>query len=220
MLATVNRWNTREKAVYLAVSLKGSAVNVLSGIPSGQLYDYNTLLAAIEARFGNGHQAELNRMKLKNRVRKREGLTELAEDVEKLIRLAYPDADPAMMEVLGIDHFIDALQEEEMRLKVRQSCPKTLREAVQTSLELESFQLASRQRSRTVRGVKIDSSSESEADTTAAYFQKQVLGCLREGLQEVLSQYSTVRENVRSRHQDISREGSNSSVGAVTNLGM
>ena len=39
---------------------------------------------------------------------------ELAEDVEKLIWLAYPEADPAMMEVLGID---DALHEE-MRLKV------------------------------------------------------------------------------------------------------
>ena len=57
-------------------------------------------------------------MKLKNRVRKREeGLTELAEDVEKLIRLAYPDADPAMLELLGIDYFINALHEEEMRLK-------------------------------------------------------------------------------------------------------
>ena len=52
-------------------------------------------------------------MKLKNRVRKREeGLTELAEDVEKLIRLAYLDADPAMMEVLDINHFINALHEE------------------------------------------------------------------------------------------------------------
>ena len=91
MLATVNGWNTQEKAAYLAVSLKGAAVNVLNGIPADQLYNYNTLLAALEARFGSGHQAELNRMKLKNRVRKREeGLTELAEDVEKLIRLAYP----------------------------------------------------------------------------------------------------------------------------------
>ena len=48
--------------------------------------------------------------------------TELAKDVE---RLEYPDADPAMME-LGIDHFINALHEEEMWLKVEQSCPKTL----------------------------------------------------------------------------------------------
>ena len=131
--------------MFLAVSLKEAAVNVLNGIPTDKVYDYDTLLAALEACFGNGHQAELNRMKLKNRVRKREeGLTELAEDVEKLIRLAYPDADPAMMEVLGIDHFIDALHEEEMRLKLRQSRPKTLREAVQTALELESFHLASR----------------------------------------------------------------------------
>ena len=146
MLSTVNGWSTLEKAVYLAVSFKRAAVNVLNGMPADQLYDYDTLLAALEARFGNSHQAELHRMKLKNRVRKREeGLTELAEDVEKLIRLAYPEADPAMMEVLGIDHFIDALHEEEMRLKLRQSRPKTLREAVRTALELESFHLASRE---------------------------------------------------------------------------
>ena len=64
-------------------------MNVLNGIPCDRLYDYDTLLAAPEACFGNGHQAELNRMKLKNRVRKREeGLTEIAEDVEKLIWLA------------------------------------------------------------------------------------------------------------------------------------
>ena len=48
-------------------------MNVLNGIPADQLYDDNTLLAALEARFGNSYQAELNRMKLKNRVRKRGG---------------------------------------------------------------------------------------------------------------------------------------------------
>jgi hypothetical protein len=64
----------------------------------------------------------------------------LAEDEEKLIQLAYPNIDPAMMEVLGVDHFIDALHEE-IWLKVRHSRPKTLRHAVRTSLELESFQL-------------------------------------------------------------------------------
>ena len=79
MLATVNGWSTQEKAANLAVSLKGAGVNVLNGIPADQLYDYDTLLSALEACFGSGHQAELNRMKLKNRVRKREeGRTELA----------------------------------------------------------------------------------------------------------------------------------------------
>ena len=85
--------------------------------------------------------------------------------MEMLIRLAYPHADPTMLKLLGIDHFIDTLHKEEMRLKVRQSHPKTLRETVQTALELESFHLASRQRPRSVRGVKIDHSSESGSST-------------------------------------------------------
>ena len=182
MLATVNRWTGQEKATYLAVSLKGIAVNVLNGIPPDKLYDYDALTVALEARFGNGHQAELHRMKLKNRVRKREeSLTELAEDVEKLLRLAYPGADAMMLELLGVDHFIDALHDEEMRLKVRQSRPKTLREAVKAALELESFQLASRQRLRPVRGAKVEIPVDSEANTMAE-FQKQLLEMVQQAL--------------------------------------
>ena len=48
------------------------------------------------------HQTELNRTKLKARVRQRdEGLPELAEDVERLARLVYPDAPASMIEVLA-----------------------------------------------------------------------------------------------------------------------
>lgn len=119
--------------------------------PTDKLYDYDTLLAA-----------ELNRMKLKNRVRKREeGLTDLTEDVEKLILLAY--ADPAMMEVQGIDHFIDALHEE------TESSQNFARGSPGVGIFL------SRQRTIPVRGAKIDCSSEPEETTIAAEFQKQVL---------------------------------------------
>ena len=44
---------------------------------------------------------------------------------------------------------------------MRQSYPKSLKEAVQTALELDSYHLASR-----VWGVKIDHSSESEGSST------------------------------------------------------
>lgn len=50
MFTTVNGWSSQDKATYLAVSLKGIAVNVLNGIP----HDYNALTAALEARLGNG----------------------------------------------------------------------------------------------------------------------------------------------------------------------
>ena len=65
MLAHMNRWTEVEKATYLAVSLKGPALTVLSNLPSEHLYNYSSLVSALDARFGSSHQAELHRMKLK-----------------------------------------------------------------------------------------------------------------------------------------------------------
>ena len=163
LLAGVNRWSNTEKATYLAVSLRGPAATVLTNLPPEQRCDYRALTAALESRFGSMHQTELNRTKLKARVRQRdEGLPELAEDVERLARLAYSDAPASMIEVLAKDQFVDSLPEEDMRLRIRQSRPKTLREALETALELESYQLASKQRSRTVREARLEEGSYQE----------------------------------------------------------
>ena len=120
MLANVNCWTEVEKATYLAVSLKGPALTVLSNLPADNLYNYSSLVTALDARFGSSHQAELHHMKLKSCIQKREeGLAELAEDIERLARLAYPTAPPTMLELLAKDQFIDALQDGDMRLRLR-----------------------------------------------------------------------------------------------------
>ena len=104
MLANVKCWTEAEKATYLAVSLKGPALTVLSNLPAANLYNYSSLVTALDSRFGSSHQAELHRMKLKSRIRKREeGLAELAVDIERLARLAYPNAPPTMLELLAKD---------------------------------------------------------------------------------------------------------------------
>ena len=74
---------------------------------------------------------------------KEETVPELAEDVKRIARLVYPDAAEPMIETLAKDQFIDALHED-TRLKLRQRRPGSLREALETALELESYQLASR----------------------------------------------------------------------------
>ena len=96
-------------------------------------------------------------MKLRTRNRRsEESLPELVEDIERLARLAYPEATPTMLEVLAKDQFIDSLAEEDIQLRLRQSRPESLRQALETALELESYQLASRQRSRAVREVQLE----------------------------------------------------------------
>ena len=47
----------------------------------------------MENRFGNARQVELNRTRLRSRMKRREeSLPELAEDIEQLTRLAYQGA--------------------------------------------------------------------------------------------------------------------------------
>ena len=59
------------KAAFLATSLEGSAVNVLGGMDSSTRQRYSALVAALETRFGEAGQQELNRMQLRARRRRK-----------------------------------------------------------------------------------------------------------------------------------------------------
>ena len=68
-------------------------------------------------------------MQLKARTHRREeSLAELAEDVEHLVRLAYPEVAEAMV-VMEKDQFVDTLPDEDMRLCIHQNKPATLRDS-------------------------------------------------------------------------------------------
>ena len=55
--------------------------------------------------------------------RRDETLPELAEGIERLTRLTYPEAAEAMVVVLAKNQFIDALPDEDMHLRIRQESP-------------------------------------------------------------------------------------------------
>ena len=159
MLSEMNGWDSSDRASYLAISLRGPAMGVLTSLQPELRQDYRALVAALDIRFGVAHQMELNRAKLRSRMRQRnESLAELAEDVERLSRLSYPDTSMEMVDVLAQDQFLDALPDE-LRLRVRLTRPPSLRKALEAALELESFELASRQR-KIVREVTLDENGE------------------------------------------------------------
>ena len=134
----MNGWVDEEKATFLATWLSGNATLVLSNLSNQDRRDYLVLVAALTSRFGVMQQAELARAKLKNRLRRKgETLPELVECVESLTRTAYPDATSELQDVLGRNHFLDALTDEDLRLRIWQAKPRSLRGALETALELE-----------------------------------------------------------------------------------
>lgn len=140
MLANAMGWDEAERGLQLVSCLRGPAVEVLGHLSSEQRSSYLCVVEGLQRRFGQQHQAEVYRARLKGRVRGRgEPLPALAQDMESLVRRAYPMAPEDMVAVLSCDHFIHALQQQQLQIYVKQAHPRDLREALARAMELESF---------------------------------------------------------------------------------
>ena len=169
LLAELNGWAETSKAIYLAASLRGPAQSVLGDLDEDRRRSYSALTAALGQRFGPENQTELFRVQLKNRLRRKdETLPELAQAIRRLTRQAYPSANYQLQETLSKEHFIDALNDTDIRWRVFQSRPSSLEDAVRVAVELEAFQVADRQRvwSRKPTARVINADNDSRMKTT------------------------------------------------------
>ncbi|CAG2246143.1 unnamed protein product [Mytilus edulis] len=163
MISELNCWTDNQKAMFLATSLSGNAQSVLADIDPIKRKDYQSICAALTSRFGTENRTELFRVQLKNiRKRRDQELPELAQHIKRLSRKAYPKAQQELQEMLSRDHFIDALDDADTRLRIHQAHPKTLDDAVKLAVELEAFYIADKQRDKpsSVRNFAISENSE------------------------------------------------------------
>ena len=118
LLAELNVWDSKTKALLLASSLSGNARAILYEITNGERHDFDSLVTSLKNRFGSVNRAEVFRAELQTRVRfKNESLPELAQSIKKLTRRAYPGTSPLVRDTLALDSFIDAIPETEVRLR-------------------------------------------------------------------------------------------------------
>ena len=68
----------------------------------------------------------------------------MAQDIRRLVNLAYPSAPGDIKETLAKEQFIDSLSNSEMRLRIKQARPLNLNDAVRHAVELEAFNRAER----------------------------------------------------------------------------
>lgn len=138
--ACLNHWSEAEKGMYLAVYLRGQAQGVLGNLAETLQMNFRALSKALEERFSPGNQTELYRAQLRERRQKaNETIPQLGQDVRRLTRLAYPTAPADVCETLAKGYFIDALTSEDMRLRIKQSRPQDLNDAIRHAVELDAF---------------------------------------------------------------------------------
>ena len=135
--ALLNQWTKREKAIFLAVSLKGQAQSVLSD--TRNIGDYYEMVRLLELRFGPSGKAEMYLSQLRGRSRKpNESLQVLGCAIRRLTQFAYPEHDYLAQDRLARMHFGDAIQNPEVRMRLFNAHSSNLRVATEIEAFLES----------------------------------------------------------------------------------
>ena len=134
-----NRWDVQTIRDRLANSLRGPALSVLADLNTQERLDYSSLVRALAGHFGRTRLQPNYRIQLKTRKQQsNETLSDLANDIERLVRGAYPDELRVQRDQKAVEVFIDALSSRDLAKLIMLSKPPNLQHAVATALQLEA----------------------------------------------------------------------------------
>jgi hypothetical protein len=211
--ARFNRWSNEDCCFWLQWSLKGRAQQVLWDLPSAQLGSYQNLVRALRERYGSDHQGELYRIELRNRRRApKESLSDVMQDIRRLMVLAYTATSSDMWESIAINSYLEALNDPLLALEVRKRGPTTLEMAYRESLLLEGFIKASesaraeethgrrKEQARTAVPSSAKSLAAEQAEEQA--WRKEIVR-MQQDLQQQLIKHTEYQERHNQRLMDL-----------------
>ncbi|KAK3083388.1 hypothetical protein FSP39_021383 [Pinctada imbricata] len=163
IVAEINGWSYQSKSLYLAGSLSGGARALLNDIETAKQRDFDSVVEALNKRYGTINRAEVYKTELQTRVRRKgETIPELAQSITKLAKKAYPNTTKEMIEVLALDYFTDALTDSDIRLRLKEVGPKSISEAEKIAVRLEAYRLADKQWGKQVRVLSTENEKSPE----------------------------------------------------------
>ena len=124
----------------LRSSLTGNALSILWDLGSVKDYSYEELVDMLKASYGSKGQTDTYRLQLRTRRQSRgESLSNLMQDIRKLMALAYPGKMSELIEEIARYVLIEALYDRNLALQVLTKEPKSLDEAFQIPVKLHSY---------------------------------------------------------------------------------
>ena len=161
----INGWTPEQRRQFLPIRLKGGPRDTYRSLTTEQKSSYDTLKATLTSRFEPFDQTELYRTEFRSRLRRgNERLLEFGMAVRTLASRAFPKMAVDQRDLLAQDQFIDVLNEDSFRLRVRRSKPTSLDDAIRVALEFEAIDTAEQRR----QGTTSSSVASSYRPTTAS----------------------------------------------------
>ena len=137
-MAQLYQWSEREQVLFLETSLQGAAADIVYELePTTTIGEMKDML---RLRFGMEKQGEVTRTELQHTRRQPgEPLQQLYRTVKKLMSVGYPGPATSVKNWMGRDHFLRALNDDQLSVQVAIQKPQTLEEALMAALELEAL---------------------------------------------------------------------------------
>lgn len=201
--SVVNDWSSEESAVFLSAALRGQAQKILHGMSDDDCRDYNKLVARLELSFGVETQQELHQARLLNRHQlEGESLRSLAADIRDSCSLAYQDLPPSAIERFCVQHFIDAINDHDDRMRLRREKPRSLDEALATACELEAFRLLETSKRKAVNMRSITTENENKMANTSQVAQLDIQEKFDQLKQQQEKQFNNLCSQIQQLLQD------------------
>ena len=142
--AEYNDWTSKDKAAQLKCCLTGVAGQLIWDSGQPEALTFGDLSEKLRRRFGSQDQQEKFQAELRARRRRQgESLAELYQDIRRLMTMAYPgEGTSSLCEQIAKDHFIAALADRGLELKVREREPRDLEAAFKHAVRLEAYERA------------------------------------------------------------------------------
>ena len=103
---------------------------MLANLSADDRMDFPKLVAALENRFGVKHQQQQSRVLNTMKRKKSEPLQELVENIERRVRLAYPEVTGDVQEALILHHLMTAV-DDRMQAELLRRKPRRLQDALE-----------------------------------------------------------------------------------------
>ena len=141
-VAELNEWESDRKRKVLFTVLRGQAETYAYGLSDRERNNWESLITALDARFGHKAMKESYVAEAKLRRKKgTESFRDLGQAIEDLYRRAYPENREHVQES-SMKTFMDNCSDtEDFRLAVKRTRPKTLQDAVTAAMQEECIRM-------------------------------------------------------------------------------
>ena len=138
--AELNGWDAGRRAQFLGVRLRGQAERFAATLEPATRQDWDQFARALRGRFAPGNREALHKASFRSRrQRSGESFADLADNLRRLVALAYPLAAHALRMKLARDQFVDSVSDVRLQLRLKENMPATLDDAVARAVQLEAL---------------------------------------------------------------------------------